>query len=76
MVSGKEHIDVMKNLSFEGAFIETTNRFETGQIIQIEIPMTNSPKTLRTTGVIVRTTNEGVGIKLTKDKKFAYKDGS
>ncbi len=75
-VSGKEYIDVMKDLSFEGAFIETTSKFKTGQIIQIEIPMANSAKILRTTGVIVRTTNEGVGLKLTKDKKFEHEDDS
>ncbi len=73
MVSGKEYVDVLKDLSFEGAFIETANKFEAGQVVQIEIPMSTSPKIIRTTGVVTRITKEGIGIKLIKDKKFDYK---
>lgn len=71
-VSGKEYIDVARDISFEGVFIETKNRFTVGQTVQLEIPMINSPKYIRTTGIIVRVTQEGVGIKLTKEKKYDY----
>lgn len=76
VVNGKEHVDIMRDLSFEGTFLETSNRFNLGQVIQLEIPMGNSPRIIRTTGIVVRVTNEGIGIKLTKDRKYNYDDAS
>lgn len=70
VVSGKEYIDVARDLSFEGVFIETANRFHVGQSIKLEIPVGNTPKIIRTTGVIVRVAADGIGVKLTKDKKY------
>lgn len=70
IVDGKEYIDVLRDLSFDGAFIETTNRFTIGQAIQMEIPWANSAKVIRATGVIVRIALDGVGVKFTKEKKF------
>lgn len=71
-VAGTEYIDVLRDMSYEGVFIETKNRFTVGQAVQLEIPMNNSPKLIRTTGVIVRVTKDGVGIKLTKEKRYNH----
>jgi hypothetical protein len=72
VVAGVEYIDMVRDVSFEGVFIETRNRFVVGQTVQLEIPMINSPKFIRTTGVIVRVTQNGVGIKFTKEKKYDH----
>ena len=74
VVSGTEYVDVIRDISYEGAFIETSNKFSVGQTIQLEIPIINSAKYIRTTGVIVRMTHDGVGIRLTKNKKFTHED--
>lgn len=70
VIDGTEYVDRIKDMSFEGLFIETNNKFSVGQELKLEIPMANSSRFFRTTGVIVRTTKDGIGIKLTKGKKY------
>lgn len=70
VVDGKEYTDQMKDMSYEGLFIETNRSFSVGQKVKLEIPIANSSRFNRTTGVIVRRTRDGIGIKLTKDKKY------
>ena len=67
-VDGIEYVDRLRDMSYEGLFIETDRKFTTGQKIVLEIPVGNSSRVHQTTGVIVRTVKDGIGIKLTKNK--------
>jgi len=60
----------MRDISFEGIFIETEQKFAVGEKLKVEIPIGNSAKIIRTTGVVSRVTTDGVGVKLTKNEKF------
>lgn len=68
-VDGNEYISLMKDMSFGGAFLETDEKFTVGQIIQLELPMVNSAKVIKTTATIVRVAKNGIGIEFNKRNK-------
>lgn len=70
IINGKEYVDRMRDMSYEGLFIETNESFSVGQQVKLQIPIANSSRYARTTGIVVRVAKDGIGIKLTKDKKY------
>lgn len=67
-IAGKEYVDRIKDMSYKGLFIETEENFPVGQEVELQLPIPNSSRTTRTTGVIVRTASDGIGIKLTVEE--------
>lgn len=42
-INGKEYVDRMKDMSYEGLFIETKNKFSVGQGVKLQIPIEIHP---------------------------------
>ncbi len=57
-----DYIDFIHNLSAGGAFIETSESFSVGQPIGLTFNLPNYPEAIHLTGVIVRTTSDGIGV--------------
>ena len=53
---------LMINISRNGVFIETKNKFLFGQKIELVTPNTKNDKNLRMTGWIVRLSQTGIGV--------------
>jgi len=57
------HEDFIKNISAGGAFIETWFGFSIGDEIALNFPLPHCRENINVTGKVVRTTQEGIGIR-------------
>ena len=58
--------DFINNLSKGGVFIETLSPFRSGQLISLIFTLPSVQKTFKISGSIVRTEQDGIGVKFTK----------
>jgi len=58
--------DFINNLSKGGVFIETLSPFRSGQLISLIFTLPSIQKTFKISGSIVRTEQDGIGVKFTK----------
>ena len=59
--------DFINNLSKGGVFIETLSPFRAGQLISLIFSLPSVQKTFKISGNIVRTEQDGIGVKFTKN---------
>ena len=58
--------DFIYNLSKGGVFIETLSPFRAGQVISLIFSLPSVQKTFKISGTIVRTEQDGIGVKFAK----------
>lgn len=58
--------DFINNLSNGGVFIETAAPFRVGQLLSLTFTVPSLNKTFKISGSIIRTEQDGVGVKLSK----------
>jgi len=66
-VDNKFYSETLKNLSPGGAFIMTPMHFETGNTAAMIISLPGLDRNIKITGIIIRQSKEGIGIKFTSD---------
>ena len=54
---------LIKNLNGSGAFIETQQRFQVGEVVQLKFPLHYLDPPIEITGVVAWTGSDGVGVK-------------
>ena len=59
--------DFINNLSKGGIFIETSSPFRAGQLISLIFSLPSMQKTFKISGTIVRTEQDGIGVKFRKN---------
>jgi len=59
--------DFINNLSKGGVYIETLSPFRVGQLISLIFTLPSVEKTFKVSGTIVRTEQDGIGVKFTKN---------
>ena len=59
--------DFINNLSKGGVFIETLSPFRAGQLISLIFSLPSMQKTFKISGTIVRTEQDGIGVKFAKN---------
>ncbi|MFO7716447.1 PilZ domain-containing protein [Desulfosarcina sp.] len=64
--SDRVYQDFINNLSQGGVFIETMSPFRAGQAISLTFSLPTAQKTFKISGAIVRTEEDGIGVKFTK----------
>ena len=69
VIEGRAHQDFIQNISDHGLFIETANRFSNGQRVMLTFTLSNTQKTVKVRGEIVRTTPKGFEVEFIKDKQ-------
>lgn len=65
--SDRVYQDFINNLSKGGVFIETLSPFRAGQSISLIFTLPSVQKTFKLSGAIVRTEQDGIGVKFTKN---------
>jgi uncharacterized protein (TIGR02266 family) len=60
---GRAYKDYIENISAGGVFIETRTPFAVGQEVSLSFPLPNHEKYIRITGEVVRTSQQGIGVK-------------
>jgi hypothetical protein len=63
------HKGFLNNISLNGVFIETQDKFSNGQVLKIFIPSRKSGKGAIIHGEVARLTQKGIGLKLRKNKQ-------
>jgi Tfp pilus assembly protein PilZ len=59
--------DFINNLSKGGVYIETLSPFRVGQLLSLIFSLPSVQKTFKISGTIVRTEQDGIGVKFTKN---------
>lgn len=59
-------IDYIRDISVDGIFIETSHSFKIGDKISVVIPFSKGNRKVKLKGKIVRSTQDGVGVKFIK----------
>ena len=59
--------DFINNLSKGGVYIETLSPFRVGQLLSLIFSLPSMQKTFKISGAIVRTEQDGIGVKFTKN---------
>ena len=59
--------DFINNLSKGGVYIETLSPFRVGQLISLIFSLPSMQKTFKISGAIVRTEQDGIGVRFTKN---------
>lgn len=62
-VRGRVYHGFIHDISLDGMFIGTSETIAVGQEILSMIPVPNSPRSIKVTGNVVRSTPNGIGIK-------------
>ena len=55
---------IVQNLSAEGVFIETKKPISIGEEVAFTFTLPNSKQTIKATGVVLRKTSSGIGVKI------------
>ncbi len=61
--SGNVDSVLIKNLNGSGAFVETSQRFQVGEVVQLKFPLHYLDPPIEVTGVVAWTGADGVGVK-------------
>lgn len=61
-IRGKAYEDFLLDISAGGLFIETRTVFSVGQHISLTFPLPGYQHYIKITGVVVRTTGQGIGV--------------
>lgn len=51
-----------RDISLGGVFVETTEKLEAGQKVEISLPFANQNRHIKMNGKVVRITDDGIGI--------------
>lgn len=65
-VDGREFSGVAQDLSLGGIFIETSQEFDVGKEVSMEIPLSNASRSVRVKGRIARVEPGGIGVQFYK----------
>lgn len=68
-IQGRSYQDYVKDISNSGLFIETRERFAIGQRIVLTFSHSNVPKTIKSTGKIIRNSSNGFAVAFEDDRK-------
>jgi Tfp pilus assembly protein PilZ len=66
--------DFIHNLSRGGVFIETLSPFRVGQLLSLIFSLPSEQKTFKISGAIVRTEQDGIGVKFAKNLTVYQKE--
>jgi len=66
-INDRVYQDFINNLSKGGVYIDTLSPFSVGQLISLIFTLPSVQKTFKISGTIVRTEQDGIGVKFTKD---------
>jgi Tfp pilus assembly protein PilZ len=67
---GRAYKGLIKNVSVQGLFIETTEQLSPGQTITLSFSIPNHPKSLKAKATVVWTCADGIGVQFELPSKY------
>ena len=68
VVEGRAYQDFIQDIGDKGLFIESAHRFSSGQRVMLTFTLSNTQKTVKVRGEIIRTTPKGFEVEFSRDK--------